>query len=177
MRVVHNLDFSLYIHRSEIAKALRRIAHELTEKYHGKEVLFLSVLSGSWIFSADLLRLLDLPHCKISFTKVHSYQGMRSTGKIETLLEVDKEMVRGKRVVLLEDILDSGKTLQSLILKLHQCELLSLEIAVLLYKPSSCLLPIVPDYTGFIIPNRFVIGYGLDYNEQGRQLPDIYCCG
>ena len=165
-------DFELFLTQAEIESAIAAMARQLAEDYRGTCPLFVGVLNGCFRFAAELFKYYDAP-CEVSFVKMASYQGLTSTGIVETLLDVS-ESVEGRDVVILEDIVDSGKTLAYLYDMLYEAKVLSVTSVAFLYKPMAIKYPIQPDYHCFSITNEFVIGYGLDYNEQGRQLSHLY---
>lgn len=167
--------------KSDIAKVLlsaerirRRVkdmAGEISRDYKGKELTVVCVLKGSIIFLADLVRQLKV-HCTLDFVAVSSYKGARSTGSIKTVMDL-RESPAGKNILLVEDIVDSGYTLSFLLRTLGSRKPLSIRSCVLLDKPDARRVPVAVDYAGFRIKNEFVVGYGLDYNENYRGLPYI----
>jgi len=165
-------EFALSIPASDIKKALWEMAVKMNKELHDKNPLMICILNGSFMFSADLMKLFNFP-CEISFVKLSSYQGMGSTGKVKQLIGLD-EKIEGRTVVLLEDIVDTGVTIESLTRQLNSMGPRDVKIATLLYKPDACKRELSLDYVGMEIPNDFIVGYGLDYNGYGRNLPDIY---
>lgn len=170
--VAHDLSFQTMISEAEIRDRVREMGRMISERYRGKNPLFLAVLNGAFIFAADLMRACNID-CEISFIKLKSYQGTESTGEVAQHigLEVD---VEGRAIILVEDIIDSGKTMTEFLPKLKEMNPDSVEIASLLFKPDALEHDLKVQYVGFEIPPRFVIGYGLDYDGHGRNLPDIY---
>lgn len=169
---VHDKEFEPFISSSEIEKMVDRLASGLTKDLKGKDVLFVGILNGGFIFAADLIRRIPM-NCCISFIKAASYKGNSTTGKVKTLIGLNEEL-RGKTVVIIEDIVDTGLTLETVLKEIeghHPAEIL---IVALLFKCEACLKEIKIDYLGREIPNDFVIGYGLDYDGLGRNLKDIY---
>ena len=144
----------------------------LNEEYAGKEVVFIAVLNGAFMFASDLMKRITLPS-EITFVKVSSYQGMNSTGRVDEVIGLTTS-IKDKHVVLIEDIVDTGITMNKLFTLLSVEHPASLKIATLLYKPEAFQGKHAPDYVGFSIPNSFVVGYGLDYNEHGRNTEHIY---
>ena len=138
----------------------------------GKNPLFLAVLNGSFIFAADLMRYLTIP-CEISFVKLASYQGTTSVGKVKELIGINQEL-KGRTVVIVEDIVDTGNTMKQMLATLEGYEPESLHICTLLVKPGKLQVPLNIEYPAMEIPNDFIVGYGLDYDQQGRNLRDIY---
>lgn len=174
MKTVQILDkhFSLYLGNNRIQEAIRTMAGTMNEDYMGRNPLFIGVLNGSFIFAADLFQQITIP-CEISFVKISSYSGTLSTGQVNNLIGLTEE-ITNRDVVLLEDIVDTGLTLQKLRRDLLAQNPASLRIAALLYKPNAFKADYPIDYIGFEIPNDFIVGYGLDYNGFGRNYPDIY---
>ena len=170
---LHDKEFELYITNSQISKAIESVAEEINDDLKDETVpVFLSVLNGSFMFSSDLIRHIDFP-CEISFIKLSSYSGTSSTGKVNELIGLNQSLA-GRTVVLLEDIVDKGTTLEHLINTVSEHKPKQVKIATMLYKPDAYEKDIKIDYVGMCIPNNFIIGYGLDYNELGRNYPDIY---
>jgi len=161
------------ISRSKVRISIENIADRINSDYDGKEILFIAVLNGSFMFAADLVRKIK-PLCRISFVKVASYQGDTSQGVIKELIGL-KEDLNGKHVILIEDIIDTGYTLEYII-KLIKSAYKPASVAVtsLLFKPQSYRKSITIDYVGIEIPNQFVVGWGLDFNGYGRNFEDIY---
>lgn len=164
--------FRPYIPESQIAEAITEIADVLTRELQNEYPLFLVVLNGSFMFAADLLRRITFP-CDISFIKVASYHGVTSSGSVTELIGLTEE-VKGRTVVIVEDIVDTGTTLEKLYNVLVHKEVQEIKIATLLHKPNAFKKSLKVDYTGIEIPNDFVVGYGLDYDGLGRNLPAIY---
>jgi hypoxanthine phosphoribosyltransferase len=158
---------------SQIKTGVEHIAARINSDYAGKEILFIAVLNGSFMFASELVRKVK-PLCRISFVKIASYQGDSSEGVIRELIGL-KEDLNDKHVVLVEDIVDTGFTLEHVMKQIKSnYKPASIAIASLLFKPQSYRKSIVIDYVGFEIPNDFVVGWGLDYNGYGRNLEDIY---
>ena len=169
---VHEKNFTSYLSETEIREKITLLAEQLNKDYAGKNPLFISILNGSFIFAADLFKQLS-NNPEICFVKIASYKGEKSTGNIITTIGLDTE-IKGRNIVILEDIVDTGKTLSGFIPQIHEQQALSVKIATLLHKPDATIYPIQIDYCCFTIPNKFVIGYGLDYDGLGRNLKDIY---
>lgn len=170
--VVHGLTFEKYISETEIQQKVREIGQALTLNYQDKAPLFIAVLNGAFIFAADLVRACDLDS-EICFVKLASYDGTESTGAVNTILGLDKD-IKGRHLVIAEDIIDTGTTMNHFIARLQQFEPASISIVTLLLKPDALKYDIDIAHIGFEIPTKFVIGYGLDYNELGRNLKDLY---
>lgn len=164
--------FRISVSAEQIQARVAEIANQMNTDFAGKDVVFLCILNGSFMFAADLLRGIDMP-CKISFVKFTSYEGDHSTGNVRELIGLN-ENLKGKTVVIVEDIVDTGKTMTDLLEYLKQYEPAEVRIATLMFKPESCCKELKIDYYGFSIPNDFIVGYGLDYNGLGRNLKDIY---
>jgi len=172
MRVtVHDKTFEPYLKASTIAARIGVLGKEISADYAGKRPLIVAVLNGSFIFAADLFRSLTI-EAEISFIKLASYRGTSSSGHVVTAIGLD-ESLKGRHVILLEDIIDTGKTLHSFLPEIIQRQPASLRIATFLSKPEALEHDITADYVCFEIPNRFVVGYGLDYDGLGRNLPDL----
>ncbi len=168
----HDLKFKPFIEAHAIAKTVKQMGKNLKAAYHDKKPLFICVLNGAFVFAADLLRACDFP-CEVAFVRLSSYQGSSSTGKVTTIFGLDVP-VKGRHVVVVEDIVDSGLTLKHFLREMAALEPASLKLAVLLIKPEALQVDIRPEYCGFEIPNEFVVGYGLDYDGLCRNLPAIY---
>ena len=174
MSVVRIKDktFKTFIPESEIKAQVKRVAQQINEDMKDKNPLLLAVLNGSFIFAADLMRELTIP-CEISFVKLASYQGTTSTGMVKEVLGINEDLT-GRTVIIVEDIVESGLTMQRMIESLGTRNPESIHICTLLLKPQRLKVPLNIAYTVFSIPNDFILGYGLDYDQQGRQLRDIY---
>ena len=164
--------FSLCISASEIKKTVSRLARELNRDLKDKSVIFLGILNGSFMFAADLFRQIELD-CQISFIKLASYSGNSTSGSVKQLIGLGDD-IRDKTVVILEDIVDTGITLDAIIKQLRGFEPAEILVVTLLVKPDALQKVLVLDYVGIEIPNDFVIGYGLDWDGHGRNLPGIY---
>lgn len=164
--------FEIFISRQEIDAKIKELGTAINEQFKDKDVVFVSVLSGSFMFSSDLLKTIDLS-CEISFVKMKSYQGTTSTGQVDELIGLDRNL-EGKQVIILEDIVDTGLTIDKIMRLMEQQSPASVTVCTLLYKPDAFQGNHKPDLVGFTIPNAFVVGYGLDYDEKGRNLDAIY---
>ncbi|MBM3432522.1 MAG: hypoxanthine phosphoribosyltransferase [Bacteroidetes bacterium] len=165
-------EFEVYLDARTIQQRVQELAIQISADYMGTRPLFLSILNGSFLFTADLVRHLTIDP-EISFIKLASYKGMRSTGRYTTAIGLDVDLL-GRDVILLEDIVDTGNTLFQFLPHLQQQQPRSVRIATLLHKPEATQHPLTLDYLGFSIPNKFVVGYGLDYDGWGRQYDSIY---
>jgi hypoxanthine phosphoribosyltransferase len=169
---LHDKTFDTYLSAESIQEKIRGIAADISRDYQGRKPLFLAILNGSFMFAADLFRHLTID-AEICFIKLASYKGMKSTGQIITAIGLDQD-VFGRDIIIIEDIVDTGKTLHEFLPKLHHQQPASLKIASLLHKPEATVFPLEIEYLGFSIPNKFVVGYGLDYDGLGRNLKEIY---
>ncbi len=161
------------INRTQVKIGIEHIADRINSDYEGKEILFIAVLNGSFMFASELVRKIK-PLCRISFVKVASYQGDASEGIVKELIGL-KEDLNGKHVILIEDIVDTGFTLEHIMKQIKATyKPASVAVTSLLFKPQSYRKSIVIDYVGMEIPNDFVVGWGLDYNGYGRNFEDIY---
>ncbi len=165
-------EFEIFINKKEIENALNKIANQVNEDYKDKEVIFLGILNGSFMFASDLFKKLKVK-AKITFLKLASYDGASSTGKVKRLIGIN-EVIEDKNLIILEDIVDTGITIDHIIRQLKGYEPKEIKIASFLYKPDSDKKKIPIDYIGIEIPNDFIVGYGLDYDGYGRNLEEIY---
>lgn len=164
--------FELSITSTEIQKAIYRMADEMDRDLKDKNPLMICILNGSFMFAADVMKKFTTP-CQVSFVKLASYQGTQTTGQVKELIGLTEDIV-GRTVVLLEDIVDTGVTIDNLVKQLNGMGPREVKVATLLFKPDACKRNLTLDYVGLSIPNEFIVGYGLDYNGYGRNLPDIY---
>lgn len=174
MRVVkiHDKDFVAYISSEKIQNRIGEVGKKIQEEMGDINPLFLGILNGCFRFSSDLLSHIDTP-CEINFLKVSSYSGTKTSGKVSELIGLNTS-IENRHVVILEDIVDTGHTLDFLIERLRAENPASIKVATLLHKPEPYNGKHKLDYVGFEIPNLFVVGYGLDYDGYGRNLNDIY---
>ena len=164
--------FRTFIPEAEIQQRVKAVADKLNEDLKDKNPLFLAVLNGSFVFAADLMRMITIP-CEISFVKLASYQGTVSSGKIKEVIGINEDL-KGRTVVIFEDIIDTGFTMKRMLEQLGTRDPESLHICTLLVKPGKLQVPLNIEYAAMEIPNDFIVGYGLDYDQQGRNLRDIY---
>ena len=165
-------QFERYITEAEILNAITRMASEVARDYKDEVPIFIGVLNGSFMFVSDFLKAYPHP-CYGSFLKLSSYSGLTSTGLVKTLLDFP-EGIQGRSVIILEDIVDTGRTVQELYDLLSGTRVKEFRIVTLFYKSQVYKGEFPIDYVGMDIPDRFIVGYGLDYEEQGRNLRDIY---
>ena len=169
---IKDKTFKTFIPEAEILKRVQDVAEKINHDLAGKNPLLLAVLNGSFIFAADLMRFITIP-CEISFVKLASYEGTTSTGKIKEVIGIN-ENLEGRDVVIVEDIVDTGATMKRMLETLGTRNPASLHICTLLLKPGKLQVPLNIEYVAMEIPNDFIVGYGLDYDQQGRNLRDIY---
>jgi hypoxanthine phosphoribosyltransferase len=170
--LIHNKKFSEFISEKEILEKIDLLANQINIDYSGREVIFLGILNGSFMFAADLFRRIKLD-AQISFIKLASYVGTSSSGEIKELIGWNEDL-KNKSVIVVEDIVDSGVTLEHILNNLIIRNVKDIKVAALLLKPDAYTKDIKIDYLGFEIPNDFVVGYGLDYDGFGRNIPAIY---
>jgi hypoxanthine phosphoribosyltransferase len=172
--VIQVLDkkFQPYLKANEISEQIGKLAAQINRDFEGKRPLFIAILNGSFMFAADLFKELTID-AEICFIKLASYKGTRSTGNVITSIGLD-EPLKGRHVIIVEDIVDTGKTLHEFLPQLLNQQPASLRIAALLHKPTALVYPLTIDYLGFTVPNKFLLGYGLDYDGLGRNLKEIY---
>lgn len=174
MSTIQVLDktFEPYLKEEAIQEKITALAAALNKDYAGKRPLFLSILNGSFLFTADLFKQITI-EAEVSFIKLASYKGTSSTGNVITAIGLDMN-VKDRHIIILEDIIDTGKTLHHYLPQLESMQPASVKIAVLLNKKEALQYPVQIDYSCFDIPNKFVVGYGLDYDGLGRNSKDIY---
>ena len=168
---IHDKYFEPYITAEEIGAAVQRIAREIERDYAERNPLFIAILNGSFMFAADLFKCLRIP-AEVCFIKLASYKGTKSTGHVITSIGLDDEVFE-RDVIIVEDIIDTGRTLSQFLPQLEHQQPRSLRICALLHKKEATIHPVDISYLGFTIPDRFVVGYGLDYDGQGRNLAEI----
>lgn len=169
---LHDKQFKPFIDSSKIHEVIAGLAKEINRDYKDKQPLFIGILNGCFLFMADLVREYE-GDCDVSFMKMSSYAGTSSTGVVNKLIGLNEE-IKGRHVVLLEDIVDTGTTLERLFTELRAMEPASLEVATLLFKPNAYQKDIPVKYVAMEVGNEFLVGYGLDYDGLGRNLKDIY---
>lgn len=169
---IKDLEFKKFISAAKVSDKVLGLAEQLHAEYEGKTPLFLPILNGSFIFAADLIRQANL-ECRVSFVKHASYQGTVSTGQLKTLIGLN-ESIFNQDIILVEDIMDTGLTLSNVVEELRNLGTKSVEIVTLIRKAPARQHAVQPKYIGFDIDDEFVVGYGLDYDGLGRNLPDIY---
>lgn len=170
---LHDKYFKPYLSQAQIQAAVKKVALEVAADYKDETPIFVGVLNGSFMFVADLLKEYEHP-CEVSFVKLSSYSGLTSTGIVETLLDIPADVIDGRSVIIIEDIIDTGRTLKELVHLFSNTNAKEFKIATLFYKPEVYNGEYKIDYIGMEIPNKFIVGYGLDYNELGRNLKEVY---
>lgn len=169
---VHDKVFQKYLSEKQILESVDAVAEAINRDFADKNPVFLSILNGSFMFTADLLKRITRP-CELSFLKLASYEGTSSTGKVKVLVGLN-ESLADRDVIIIEDIVDSGHTMVKLIEQVQSHKPASIKVATFLFKPDACKIDVPLDYIGMRIPNDFIVGYGLDYDGLGRNFPDIY---
>jgi hypoxanthine phosphoribosyltransferase len=174
MKEIRILDktFREFITEETIQSRIQELAGKVNNDLAGKDVVFLGILNGAFLFAADLFRRIEI-EARISFVKLASYEGTSSSGTIKELIGWNED-IRNKSIVVIEDIVDTGNTLERIVGELVIRKASEIRIATLLYKPDAYKKNIPLDYVGFEIPNDFVVGFGLDYDGYGRNLPSVY---
>lgn len=169
---IKDKQFELFIEQEVIEQGIKRVADQMNTELDGKNPLFLAVLNGAFMFAGELMKEVSVPS-EITFVRLASYQGTATTHRVQEVLGLN-ESIRGRSVVVVEDIVDSGNTMVALIAELMKHEPAEVKIATLLFKPAALRQDITPDWVALEIPNDFIVGYGLDYDGYGRNLKDIY---
>ncbi len=169
---IKDKTFETSISEAAIKQRVKELGRQISADLEGVNPLFMAVLNGSFIFAADLLREVTVP-CEVTFVKVASYDGTASTGQVRQLIGVDRDLT-GRTVVIVEDIIESGLTMRKIIDELKDRHAERVLICTLSMKPDRLQQPLDIQYVAFILPNDFIVGYGLDYDQQGRQLKEIY---
>lgn len=169
---VKDKSFRTFIPEAEIQAKVKAVAERLNHDMEGKDPVFLAVLNGAFIFAADLIRNITIP-CEISFVKLSSYSGTSTTGKVKKVLGLSTD-IEGRNVVIVEDIVDTGITMKNMIAELKTHNPASIHVCTLLVKPGKLQEKLDIEYPAMEIPNDFILGYGLDYDQLGRNLKDIY---
>jgi hypoxanthine phosphoribosyltransferase len=169
---IKDKTFETSMPEATIKARIKEVAAQISKDMEGKNPLLLAVLNGAFIFAADLIREITIP-CEISFVKLASYQGTTSTGKVTEVLGINED-ISGRTVIIVEDIVDTGQTMKRMIESLGTRNPASVHICTLFVKPEKVQEDLTIDYAAFSIPNDFIVGYGLDYDQQGRGLKEIY---
>lgn len=169
---LNDKTFHLSMPEAEILKHVRAVADKINNDYAGRRPLFLAVLNGSFMFASDLMKMMKLD-CEISFVKFSSYQGTESTGMVREVIGVNQDLT-GRDIIIIEDIVESGKTMLQMLDTIAKHNPASVKICSLFFKPTKLTVDLKVDYPAIIIPDDFIVGYGLDYDQLGRNLKDIY---
>lgn len=169
---LHDKTFRLSMPEAEILAKIKAVAAQINKDYAGKCPLFLAVLNGSFMFASDLMKEIEID-CQISFVKLASYQGTISTGKVHEVIGINEDL-HGRDIIIVEDIVESGKTMVQMKDSLSNRNPSSVKICTLFFKPSKLTVDLKVDYPAMVIPDDFIVGYGLDYDQLGRNLRDIY---
>lgn len=169
---VHDLSFQTFLDQDKILKRVHELGAQISQDYQGKRPLLIGVLNGAFMFASDLMKSISEP-CEVTFVRMASYAGTESTGKVRRVIELQEDIVN-RDIIIIEDIVDSGRTMEKALEYFQSFEPSSMKIASLLFKPECLKVDLKVDYVGFEIPEKFVVGYGLDYNGLGRNLKDIY---
>lgn len=169
--IIHGKKFVPYLTEEKIQTRIQELAGIINKDYEGEEVLFIAILNGSFMFVADLFKHIQLK-ANISFIKLASYKGTSSTGRVITAIGLE-EIIENKHIIVIEDIVDTGRTMNQFLPELKRQQPKSIKIASLLTKPECLAYPIIIDYLGFEIENKFVVGYGLDFDGLGRNIPEL----
>ncbi len=170
---INGETFRVYLTHEEIQQIIKQMGTQLSQEFKDKKPIFIGVLNGAYIFLADLMRYVTIP-CEVDFLKLSSYGDEKvSSGEVHDLKEIDAD-IKGRHVILVEDIIDTGLSMKYLVDKVKRKEPASLSVVTMLHKPEATQHNVQIDYTGFKIPNLFVLGYGLDFAQEGRNLAQIY---
>ena len=169
---LHDKTFEVFIPETEISAIVHSMANAINNS-GVKDPLFIAVMNGAFLFAADIMRKITIPNSEISFIKLSSYSGTETTGEVNELIGISDD-ISGRNIVILEDIIDTGITLEKIMSLLEKENVADIKVATLLFKPDAYQKQINIDFLGKSIPNDFVVGYGLDYDELGRNLPHIY---
>lgn len=169
---IHDLSFVPLLSEDEVQARVQVLGSSLTERYREKKPLFISILSGAFVFASDLIRAFD-SHCEVGFVKLASYSGTRSSGDVQTVMGLDKDL-RDRHLVVVEDIVDTGRTLHFFLEHLRAQQPASICTVAFLRKPEAVQFPVTVDLVGFDIEDKFVVGYGLDYEGLGRNLAGVW---
>ncbi|MDR2949665.1 MAG: hypoxanthine phosphoribosyltransferase [Prevotella sp.] len=169
---IKDKEFELFLTQDTIEKAIGEIAEKLNKDLADKDPLFICVLNGSFMYASELMKRVNIP-CEVSFVKVSSYKGTTSTEKLKEIYGLEED-IKGRTIVIVEDIVDTGYTMSLMLEQLVCDEPKEIFVSTMLLKPKALKVPVQLDYVALKIPSDFIVGYGLDYDGYGRNLPDIY---
>lgn len=169
---LHDLEFTPFISEEEILQSIEKISEEINRDYEGKTPVFLGILNGAFLVASEIIKRFP-GACEVSFVKLGSYEGIATTGQVETLLGLTQSL-EGREVLVIEDIIDTGNTLVAIDKILKEKKVAGYKVASLFFKPEAYKKPLPIDYIGMEIPNDFIVGYGLDYDGLGRNLTQVY---
>lgn len=169
---VKDKEFELFLTQDYIEKAIDRIAKQITSDLQGKNPLFICVLNGSFMFASELMKRISIP-AEISFVKMSSYSGTSTNGEVKKIFGL-QENIKGRTIVIIEDIIDTGYTMENMLSQLSLLEPAEIKVVTLLLKPKALKVDVQMDYVALEIPNDFIVGYGLDYDGHGRNYPHIF---
>lgn len=169
---IKDKEFELFLTQDTIEKAIGEIAERLNKDLAGKDPLFICVLNGSFMYASELMKRINIP-CEVSFVKVSSYKGTSSTEKLKEIYGLEED-IKGRTIVIVEDIVDTGYTMSLMLEQLTCDEPKEIFVSTMLLKPDALKVSVKLDYVALEIPSDFIVGYGLDYDGYGRNLPDIY---
>ncbi|MDA3928239.1 MAG: hypoxanthine phosphoribosyltransferase [Prolixibacteraceae bacterium] len=170
---LHDKEFDIFIPYEKINEAVKKVAQEISKDLKGEDVLFICILNGSFMFTAELFKEIELDEPEVTFLRLSSYEGTDTTGQVKKLIGLN-EPVKGRTLVVLEDIIDTGLTIVEVMKMLKEHNPKDVKIATLLLKPEKFSNKMPVDYVGIEIGNDFIVGFGLDYDQKGRHLKDIY---
>lgn len=169
---VHDKYFVPYLNEETVIEKIHQLGTAISSDYAGKRPLFIAILNGAFMFASDLFKHLSID-AEICFIKLASYKGTKSTGQVLTAIGLDMD-IKDRHIIIVEDIIDTGKTMHQFLPQIYNQQPASVRIAALLHKPEATAYPVQIDYYGFQIPDKFVVGYGLDYDGLGRNISSIY---
>ena len=169
---VHNKQFQVHITKEQVDNRIIELAEIINKTYSGKNPLLLSILSGSFMFTSDLMKKITID-CELTFMRIKSYAGLKSGGDVKILMGVSEE-INDRHVLVIEDIIDTGNTIQQIFHQVKKYNPKDLKVMSFLFKPEAMKTDYKPDYVGFEVENKFFVGYGLDYDGHGRNHPGVY---
>ncbi len=171
---IKDKDFELFLTEKELHTRIDAIGEKLVTQYQSKKPLFIGVLNGAFMFAADLIRACGTMDCEIIFVKLSSYVGMESSGKVISVIGVSADIVKDREIIIIEDIVDTGKTMSDFMATIATYQPKSMALVTMFFKPEALQHEVKIDHIGFSIPDKFIVGYGLDYDGLGRNLSSVY---